>query len=97
MVLERSLPGLDTFIQSGVSFDYIGTRLHGGMRCLQNQRRALIIEVDNRATEIAKDTGLPTVKRDGFATISGWIEGAVRPSIHLPLDAIAQWRGQFKK
>ena len=97
VVLERSLQGLDTFIQSGVSFDYIGTRLHGGMRCLQNQRRALIIEVDNRATEIAKDTGLPTVKRDDFATVSGCIEGAVRPSIHLPLDAIAQWRGQFKK
>lgn len=97
VVLERSLQGLDDFVRFNPSFDYIGTRLHGGMRCLQNQRRALIIEVDNRAAEIAKDTGLPTVKRDDFATINAWIDGAKRPSIRLPLDAIAQWRGQFKK
>ncbi len=97
VVLERTLPALDAFIRSDISFDYIGTRLHGGMRCLQNRRRALIIEVDNRAAEIAKDTGLPTVKRDDFTTINRWIEGAEPPTIHLPVEAIQQWRGQFKK
>jgi len=95
VLLERSLPALDAFIQSGGSFDYIGTRLHGGIRCLQNRRRALIVEVDNRAAEIARDTGLPTVKRDDFTSIQRWIDGAPPPCIRLPLDAIQKWRAQF--
>jgi len=96
VVLERSLPALDAFIQSDLSFDYIGTRLHGGIRCLQNRRRTLIIEVDNRAAEIAKDTGLPTLKREDFTTLDRWIEGSSPPDIRLPLAAIQQWRDQFK-
>lgn len=96
VVLERSLSALDAFIQSDLSFDYIGTRLHGGIRCLQNRRRTLIIEVDNRAAEIAKDTGLPTLKRDDFTTLGRWIEGSPPPQILLPLKAIQEWRDQFK-
>lgn len=96
VMLERTLPALDALLHSGISLDYVGTRLHGGMRCLQNRLRALIIEVDNRATEIAKDTGLPTVPRDDFATINRWIEESPIPSIHLPMEEITRWRSQFQ-
>jgi len=90
--LNRTLGDLDAFIQSEISFDYIGTRLHGGIRCLQNYRRALIIEVDNRAAEIARDTNLPTVKRKDFDYIERWIQRSQPLDIRLNLDAIQQWR-----
>jgi hypothetical protein len=75
--------------------DYVGSRLHGGIRALQNNKRSLIISVDNRATEIGKDTDLPVVKREDIAAIEKWIEHPANTRIRLPLSAISQWRQQF--
>lgn len=94
IILERSLEALDEFIQ-GNSFDYVGTRLHGGVRCLLSSRRSLILEIDNRAKEIAQDTGLPTSKRDDFDYISQWIQGQTVTQIKLDLNSIQQWKNQF--
>ncbi|WP_421656725.1 polysaccharide pyruvyl transferase family protein [Leptothermofonsia sp. ETS-13] len=94
-LLEHSLLSLDQFIHSGIAFDYIGTRLHGGVRCLCARKRSLILEVDNRAKEIAQDTDLPTVERDNFDYISQWIDGSSTPEIKLNMEAIQQWKSQF--
>ena len=92
VLLERSLEGLDRFVGGDIPFDYIGTRLHGGIRCLQSRRRALILEIDNRATEIARDTGLPTVARDDFKAIESWIGGSAAVRLRLPREEIARWK-----
>lgn len=76
--------------------DFVGTRLHGGIRAMQKFRRALIVKVDNRATEISKDTGLPTMDRRDFDRMSNWISGSDVPPIKLPVDAIETWKRQFK-
>jgi hypothetical protein len=93
--IDHSLDALDQFIQSGIEFDYIGTRLHGGIRCLCNRKRALVLEVDNRAQEIAKDTHLQTAARDDFAKIESWVAGSAPPQIQLNIAAIEAWRQQF--
>ena len=94
--VEHSLSALDDFIHSGISFDYIGTRLHGGIRCLRSKHRSLVIEVDNRAREISQDTNLQTVARDDFDYMRQWIDGSPTPQITLNTDAINRWRNQFK-
>lgn len=75
--------------------DFVGSRLHGGIRALQHGRRTLVIGVDNRATEIGRDTGLPVVGRADVAAIDAWITAPVPTLIHLPTEAIARWKGQF--
>ncbi|MFD2134643.1 polysaccharide pyruvyl transferase family protein [Novosphingobium resinovorum] len=76
--------------------DYIGTRLHGGMRAIQRQRRALIIVVDNRARDIGRDTGLPIASKQDLAQqLDGWINTPQPTRIALPDAAIAEWRSQF--
>lgn len=95
-IIDHSLSALDEFIHSGISFDYIGTRLHGGIRCLRSKKRSLIIEVDNRAKEISQDTHLQTVARDDFNHMSQWIEGSPAPQITLNTEAINRWRDQFR-
>lgn len=75
--------------------EFLGTRLHGGIRALQNGRRALIIAVDNRAKEISRDTALPTVARGDLSAMESWIKGDRPTVIHLPQAAIDEWRGQF--
>jgi polysaccharide pyruvyl transferase WcaK-like protein len=93
--LDHSFSGLQKFVDSDISFDYVGTRLHGGVYCLNRRKRSLIIEIDNRAKEIARDTRLPTVKRDDLAYIEKWISCSPPPKITLDTDAIEKWRNQF--
>jgi Polysaccharide pyruvyl transferase len=93
--IEHSYDAFQQFLASGISFDYIGTRLHGGVKCLLNRRRSLVIAIDNRAAEIAKDTNLPTAARADFDKIMRWIESPSPTRISLNTEVIEQWRSQF--
>lgn len=94
-ILEHSFEALKTFLSSTLSFDYVGTRLHGGIYCLCASKRSLIIEVDNRSKELSKDTRLPTVRRDDFEYIEHWIESDFEFKVTLDLYAIKLWKSQF--
>lgn len=94
-MLDRTLGSLDRFIDSDVDFDYIGTRLHGGVRCLAKARRSLIIAIDNRAKEISSDTNLPVVDRNDFDALHAWINTPTKVCISLNMDRIFQWKKQF--
>jgi hypothetical protein len=76
-------------------YDFIGTRLHGGIRALQKGRRSLIIGIDNRAAEIGRDTGLPVIDRKDCERVSDWIHGGAPTTIALPHRQIAAWKAQF--
>ncbi len=94
-ILEPSLAAYDNAL-STLDVDFLGTRLHGGIRALHYKKRTLIIEVDNRAVEIARDTKLPTIKRDNLAGMKEWIEGNNPTSLTLPCDNIKAWKTQFR-
>lgn len=93
--VDPSLRHYDRLLEDN-DIDFIGTRLHGGIRALQKRRRALILAIDIRATEIGRTTGLPTVGRDDLAYIEQWIESDHATQIKLPGEAIAQWKAQFR-
>lgn len=91
--VKPSLEALDEVLE--LDIDYIGTRLHSGVRALQHKKRALILAVDNRAAEIGKDTGLPVAKREDIDSIKEWIYSAYETRINLPWANIDKWRDQF--
>jgi hypothetical protein len=93
-IVPPSLARYDNFLEHE-DVDFIGTRLHGGIRALQKQKRTLILAVDNRATEILKDTNLPVVQRDNIAAIEQFIGTKQACKITLPTEKIAQWKAQF--
>lgn len=95
VVVEPSLAGYDRLLESHDSLDYIGNRLHGGIRALQKGRRAVIVEVDNRAAEMGRDFDLPTVKRDDFARIEAMITSPSEISVKPPMEDVARWKAQF--
>ena len=66
-ILERSLKAYDRLLSGNI--DYVGTRLHGGIRALQRGKRAFVIAVDNRAAEISRDTNLPVVDRTALTAL----------------------------
>jgi polysaccharide pyruvyl transferase WcaK-like protein len=94
-VVDPSLRAYNNLLDNP-DIEFVGTRLHGGIRALQKGRRALIIAIDNRAKEISRDTGLPTVARGDLGAIEDWINGDRPTVIKLPEAAIREWRGQFQ-
>lgn len=93
-IIPPTLKAYDEVLKEDV--DYIGTRLHGGIKALNAGRRSLILAVDNRAIEISKDTGLPVIGRDEVKTmLEDKINDSIQPNIVLPTDNIVAWKNQF--
>ncbi|TYR30577.1 polysaccharide pyruvyl transferase family protein [Mesorhizobium microcysteis] len=93
-VVTPTTEGYTRFLESE-DVDFIGTRLHGGIRALQKGRRALILAIDNRAAEIGKDVALPVVDRTATDEIANWIDGGAATAITIPQAAIDRWKAQF--
>lgn len=93
-VVPPTLAAYENVLKSDI--DYVGTRLHGGIQALNFGKRSIILAVDNRALEIAKDTNLPVIKRE--STMKELMEAimfARETSIKLPLENIQRWKDQF--
>lgn len=75
--------------------DYIGTRLHGGIRALQKKRRSLIISIDNRAKEISNDINLNVCARGDLEAISRFANSNAETNLKLPAENIQLWKKQF--
>lgn len=96
-ILTPSLEAYDELLSSNRSIDYVGTRLHAGIRALQYKRRSLILAIDNRAIEKQKDTNLPVIDRTDIDSIKNRITGKWKTDIRINEQAIATWKGQFVK
>jgi len=95
-IIPPNLDAYNTLLESE-EVDFVGTRLHGGVRALQRRQRALILAIDNRATEIARDTGLPVVPRTDIEAIRNWVVVAPTAEISLPQKSIDGWKSQFSE
>ncbi|ENP8354936.1 polysaccharide pyruvyl transferase family protein [Vibrio sp. B513a] len=95
VIIPPQLSAFDNFLSKN-DVDFIGTRLHGGIRALQHKRRTLIVAIDNRAIEKGKDFNLPVIHRDDVANkLQTLIDGEIVTKIKLKTDNIEKWKGQF--
>ncbi|MBU2869373.1 polysaccharide pyruvyl transferase family protein [Colwellia sp. E2M01] len=76
--------------------DYIGTRLHAGIRALQLKVRTVIIGIDNRALEKSRDFNLEVIDRTQIDDLDALINQEIRADIKLPEDNINKWKAQFE-
>jgi hypothetical protein len=97
IMLDHSLKSLNEFLSSEISVDYIGTRLHGGIKCLIARKRSLILSIDNRAKEIARDSGLTVIERDNIQLINQWINSYTNVGIRININSIEEWKSQFQE
>jgi len=94
-IIPPSLNALDRLLSSGIKIDYVGTRLHAGIRAMAFGHRTIIIGVDNRATEMGKDFNLPVLSRNNLDALEGLIERSFPTEVMLPYGAIQEWQEQF--
>ena len=94
-ILPPRLRALDKALANG-ECDYVGTRLHAGIRALQNSVRAFIVGVDNRSIEMGRDFSLPILNLDSIANWHNIISGAYKLDLTIPYRNIALWKNQFQ-
>ena len=93
-IIDSSLNAFENVLNND-DIEYIGTRLHGGIKALQKCKRTLILAVDNRAIEINKDINLNVIKRTDFESILSYIANPYHTIINLPINNIKRWKEQF--
>lgn len=94
-LIESSLDAYDAVLAQE-DLDYVGTRLHAGIRALSKGCRSLIVSIDNRAECIAADTGLPIIKREAVALeLEKRLTENAATKIQLPWENISRWKSQF--
>lgn len=76
--------------------DYVGTRLHAGIKAMQKFKRSIIIVVDNRARSIQEDYNINCIERNKIDELDGMINSEIKTSLKIDFDAIEQWKKQFK-
>lgn len=95
-LVQPTLKSLDAVLEQA-DLDYIGTRLHAGIRALNKGRRSLIISIDNRAECIHADTGLPIIHRKDIPEmLRKRIAEETPTKLSMPWENIAQWKNQFR-
>lgn len=95
-LVDSTLEAYDAVLAMA-DLDYVGTRLHAGIRALSKGRRSLIISIDNRAECISADTGLPVIRREDVAmALKNRIDEVIETMITMPMDAIIAFKGQFQ-
>lgn len=95
-IIEPTLKAYDELLEK-TDIDFVGTRLHGGIRAMQKCRRAIIISIDNRAKEMSKNYNIKIVERDNMENLEKVINSEFNTIINLPEDNIKKWKEQFKK
>jgi len=95
-VLSPKLEFYNAILANEESIDFVGTRLHAGVRALQNKRRTIILGIDNRAFEKAKDFNITVCPRDDLTRLKQLIDSDFETQINLPNENIARWKSQFK-
>lgn len=97
VIVEPGLANYDRILSENTDIEYIGTRLHAGIRALQHTKRAMIIAVDNRAIEKKKDFNLPVIARKDQEAIEDYIGGTYETNITIPEENIQRFLQQFIK
>jgi polysaccharide pyruvyl transferase WcaK-like protein len=91
-VLPPTLKAFDEILIGGC--DYVGTRLHAGIRALQKGQYARIIAIDNRAIEMGRDFGIPISTSTDVESVAKYADDRSL-NITLPWNTIEHWKQQF--
>lgn len=95
-IIAPNLTSYDEILTSNQELDYVGTRLHAGIRALQKKRRSLIVAIDNRAIEKSKDVNLQILNREDIKVkLELLINSEFHTEIKIPLENIKLWKEQF--
>lgn len=93
-IIPPSLAHYDKLLSTNV--EYVGTRLHAGIRAMQHGRYSRIVPVDNRATEMGKDFAIPLITFDNNEDLEIKLRARQAIKLRLPYEQIAAWKAEMR-
>lgn len=97
-IIPPSLTSLDNFLKKySNNLNYIGTRLHAGIYCMNMGFKTYIVGVDERARNISSEVGLPLIERSKIENLENLINSDYIINCRIPIDKISEWKNQFYK
>lgn len=76
--------------------DYVGTRLHAGIKAMQCKKRSIILSIDNRAEDITRDINLPCIERQKISILPEMINSTFETKLDVNFEGINEWLNQFE-
>lgn len=96
MIINPNLQSFEELLNDNEKkFDFVGTRLHSGVKALQKKHRTIVIGVDNRALEIQKDSNLTVIDREDLDLLDSKINSLFSTDITINENNIKKWKEQF--
>lgn len=95
IIIAPNLQAYDQILNE--DFDYVGSRLHGGIFAMQHSKRSIIIAIDNRARDMKDSYSLPIIERkETTHELESMINGDWQTEINgLDFKLIKEWKNQF--
>lgn len=94
-IIGSSVKEYTDFLQKN-ECDFIGTRLHAGIKAMQEFRRAIILIVDNRARSMKRDYNLNCIERENIDNeLENYINEDFKTKVMINKKAIETWKKQF--
>ena len=93
-LISPNLNAYNSFLNH-VDCDYVGTRLHAGIKAMQKTKRSIILGVDNRSFDISRTYGINYVPRDDIDALKRKITGKFETSIGINESAVTEFLSQF--
>ncbi|MEM2241039.1 MAG: polysaccharide pyruvyl transferase family protein [Nitrososphaeria archaeon] len=94
-IIPQYLKDFDLFLSS-TKVDYIGLRVHAGIRALQHMKRTLIIAIDHRALSWSEEFGLPVLPRWNIFDLEEKINSPFTLKLKIPEDEIIKYLRDFR-
>jgi len=95
-VIPPRLEDYDRFLLSS-KVDYVGTRLHAGIRALQHKKRTIVVSIDNRAKSFSRDFKIHSIERENIEKLPDLINSEFETKISIPEKEIKDYLVRFKK
>lgn len=93
-IISPSLKSYNYFLENNTC-DYVGTRLHAGIKAMQKKKRAIIIGVDNRARDMHATCNLNYIERNRIDFLDNIINSEFETKININLSNIELFLKQF--
>ncbi len=75
--------------------DYIGTRLHAGIKAMQMKKRTIIVGVDNRAKDMFNTYNINLIERNNIGKLFEFINSEIVTEVAINENRIKKFLNQF--
>ncbi len=94
-IIPQSIEAYQYVLQNN-DVDYVGLRLHGGIYAMKQQKRAIIVKVDHRASNIDEVNHINCIGRSDINKIEEKINSEFETKVFVDYDKINEWMSQFE-